>query len=320
MLDCRLDVVSKIATGTFLKSSNPGKLRMSFITTTDGVKLAVEITGEGRPLVFVHEFAGDMRSWEPQVRAFSRKYHCITFNARGYPPSEVPATVDRFSQMRAAEDIRDVIDGLGLGRAHVVGLSMGGFATLHFGMNFPDRALSLVLAGAGYGAEKAKAEEFRAGALQSAAQFETLGAEKFSHIYGMAAARIPLLIKDPRGWEEHRKILGEHSSLGAALTLRGVQAQRPSIYDFETQMRDMKLPVLVVSGDEDDHCLQPALFLKRNIPASGLVVLPKVGHAINLEEPALFNAAISDFLAQVELGRWLPRDPRCDPNESVKTR
>ncbi len=293
---------------------------MSFITTTDGVKLAVEITGEGRPLVFVHEFAGDMRSWEPQVRAFSRKYRCITFNARGYPPSDVPATVEHYSQMRAAEDIRDVIDGLGLGKAHVIGLSMGGFATLHFGMKFADRALSLVLAGAGYGAEKAKAEEFRAGALQSAAQFETLGAEKFSHIYGMAAARIPLLIKDPRGWEEHRKVLGEHSSLGAALTLRGVQAQRPSIYDFETQMRDMKLPVLVVSGDEDDHCLQPALFLKRNISASGLVVLPKVGHAINLEEPALFNAAVADFLAQVELGRWLPRDPRCDPNESVKTR
>jgi len=270
--------------------------------------------------VFVHEFAGDMRSWEQQVRAFSRRYRCITFNARGYPPSDVPGGVESYSQMRAAEDIRDVIDGLGLGKAHVVGLSMGGFAALHFGLKFADRAHSLVLAGAGYGAEKAKADEFRAGALASAAQFEALGAEKFSHIYGMAAARIPLLVKDPRGWEEHRRILGEHSSLGAALTLRGVQAQRPSIYDFEAGMRAMTLPVLIVSGDEDDHCLQPAIFMKRHIPASGLVVLPKVGHAINLEEPALFNAAVADFLAQVELGRWLPRDPRCNPEESVKTR
>jgi pimeloyl-ACP methyl ester carboxylesterase len=293
---------------------------MPFITTTDGVKLAVEITGEGKPLVFVHEFAGDMRSWEQQVRAFSRRYRCITFNARGYPPSDVPGNLEQYSQMRAAEDIRDVIDGLKLGKAHVVGLSMGGFAALHFGMKFPDRALSLVLAGAGYGAEKAKADEFRAGALAAAAQFESLGAEKFSHIYGSAAARIPLLLKDPRGWDEHRRILGEHSSVGAALTLRGVQARRPSIYDFEAGMRAMTLPTLIVSGDEDDHCLQPALFMKRHIPASGLVVLPKVGHAINLEEPALFNAAVADFLAQVELGRWLPRDPRCNPDESVKTR
>lgn len=292
---------------------------MPFVTTSDGVKLHVEETGSGTPIVFVHEFAGDQRSWEPQVRHFSRRYRCITFNARGYPPSDVPEDADQYSQVRAADDIRDVLDGLGLDRAHIVGLSMGGFAALHFGIRHPDRARSLVVAGAGYGAEKSMQSAFRDASLQAAQQFETLGSEAFSHIYGAAAGRIPLMLKDPRSWEEHRRMLGEHSARGSALTLRGVQARRPSIYDLEEPLRRLSAPVLIVTGDEDDHCLQPNIFLKRTIPASGLAVLPKTGHALNLEEPTAFNTLIAEFLAQVEQGRWLPRDPRSNPAEIVKT-
>src|SRR5690349_23662861 len=118
---------------------------MPTLTTDDSVKLYFEDTGSGTPIVFVHEFAGDHRSWEPQVRHFSRRYRCIAYNARGYPPSDVPAHVERYSQARARDDIRAVMDALGIERAHVVGNSMGGFATLHFGMAYPDRALSLVI-------------------------------------------------------------------------------------------------------------------------------------------------------------------------------
>jgi pimeloyl-ACP methyl ester carboxylesterase len=292
---------------------------MPVVTTSDGVKLNVEEAGEGTPLLFVHEFAGDQRSWETQVRYFSRRYRCITFNARGYPPSDVPDDIEKYSQARAAEDICDVLDGLKVDRAHVVGLSMGGFSALHFTIRRPERVRSLVVAGAGYGAEKHLESFFRDAANQSAKQFETLGSEAFSHIYCAAAARIPLLVKDPRGWEEFRRMMGEHDSKGAALTMRGVQARRPSIYDLEEPMRRMETPVLIVSGDEDDHCLQPGLFMKRTIPASGLAVLPKTGHTLNLEEPAMFNALVADFLAQVEQGRWLPRDPRSNPAEIVKT-
>src|SRR5450432_463493 len=107
---------------------------MPFANARDGARLYFEETGSGTPIVFVHEFAGDYRSWEPQVRHFSRRYRCITYNARGYPPSDVPADVERYSQASARDDILCVLDGLGINRAHVVGLSMGGFATLHFGM------------------------------------------------------------------------------------------------------------------------------------------------------------------------------------------
>src|SRR5512134_273657 len=120
---------------------------MPTLKTDDGISLHYEEAGAGTPMVFVHEFAGDHRSWEPQVRYFSRRYRCITFNARGYPPSDVPADGERYSQDRARDDIRDVLDGLKIDRAHVVGLSMGGFATLHFGFTYPNRARSLVVAG-----------------------------------------------------------------------------------------------------------------------------------------------------------------------------
>src|SRR5579883_52069 len=292
---------------------------MAAITTSDGIKLHFTETGTGKAIVFVHEFGGDERSWEPQVRYFCRRYRCITFNARGYPPSDVPEDISAYSQARAADDIRDVMDGLGIGQAHIVGLSMGGFAMLHFGLSYPERALSLTIAGAGYGAEKQFEDFFRQNSLEVARQFEALGSEKYSHMYVYAASRIPFLVKDPRGFKEFRRMLGEHSAKGSANTMRGVQAARPSIYDLEDRMKRMQVPALIVVGDEDDHCLQPGIFMKRTIPASGLVVLPKTGHTINLEEPALFNWHVAEFLAQVEQGRWLPRDPRSNPAEIMKT-
>jgi pimeloyl-ACP methyl ester carboxylesterase len=115
--------------------------------------------------------------------------------------------------------------------------------------------------------------------------------------------------KDPRGWREFADQLAEHSALGAALTMRGVQGERPSVYELEAQMRRLQVPTLIVTGDEDEPCLEPALFMKRTIPTAGLVVIPKSGHTINLEEPDAFNRAISDFLTAVEAGKWGARNP-----------
>lgn len=292
----------------------------SFATASDGVRLHVEDTSEGTPIVFVHEFGGDQRSWEPQVRFFSRRYRCVTFNARGYPPSDVPEDVAQYSQARAVDDIRDVMDHLGLDRAHVIGLSMGGFATLHFGMTYPERALSLVVAGAGYGAEKQFEAQFKEVSHDVADGFESAGSEAFSHTYAMAAPRIPYLVKDPMGWAEFRRMLGEHSALGSANTMRGVQAGRPSLYDLEQPLAALSVPTLIIVGDEDDHCLQPGIYLKRVVSKSGLLVLPKTGHTLNLEEPELFNRSVAEFLAMVEQGRWLARDPRATSAEIMKAK
>jgi pimeloyl-ACP methyl ester carboxylesterase len=280
------------------------------LTTDDGVRLFYEETGAGTPIVFVHEFAGDHRSWEPQVRYFSRRYRCITYNARGYPPSEVPEDFERYSQARARDDIRSVLDALKIEKAHVVGLSMGAFATLHFGMTYGKRALSISVAGGGYGSHPAQYKQFQEDAKRNAAQIRNEGIAKFASHYGVSSARVQFQNKDPRGFEEFMRQLCEHSSLGSANTMLGYQGRRPSLYDFTAEMARMEVPTLIMLGDEEEQCLEVCLLMKRCIPSAGLAVFPCSGHGINLEEPALFNQFLDDLFHRAELGRWPTRDKR----------
>jgi len=293
---------------------------MPQITTRDGVKLHVEEVGEGSPILFIHEFGGNHASWEPQLRFFSRRHRCITYGARGYPPSDVPDSIEAYSQAIAADDAVAVLDALKIDKAHIVGLSMGGFCAVHFGLRTPQRALSLTVAGAGYGCEKEFEDYFRGVSLEVADSFEKQGAREFSKIYALGASRVQFQNKDPRGWQEFADRLATHSDRGAANTMRGVQARRPSFYDLEDGLKRMMVPTLVIVGDEDDHCLQPGIFLKKTIPACGLSVFPKTGHTLNLEEPAAFNTLLAEFIAQVEAGSWLPRDPRALPGQIMRTK
>ena len=275
----------------------------------NGINLYYEITGIGDPLIFCHEFAGDSRSWEPQVRYFARRYQVITYNARGYPPSDVPDDVSAYSQAMAMADIVGLMQHLNISQAHLVGLSMGGYAVLHFGLNHPDMARSLVVGGCGYGSVAEDREKFQRDVEQTAQRIERDGMPAMAEVYSRGPTRVQFSDKDPRGWQEFAEQLAELSTLGAALTFRGVQAQRPSVYELEAQMRQLQVPTLVITGDEDEPCLEPALLMKRAIPTAGLVVLPKSGHTINLEEPDAFNRAVDDFLTAVEVGKWGPRNP-----------
>jgi pimeloyl-ACP methyl ester carboxylesterase len=283
---------------------------MPTIETSDGVALHVETTGSGTPLLFIHEFAGDHRSWEPQVRYFASSYRCISYAARGYPPSGVPADPAAYSQQHAVDDAVAVLDGLGVPRAHVVGLSMGGFATLHLAMSHPGRVLSAVVAGAGYGAQPERAEAFRLECRATAAAFEAEGSAAVAEWYATGPARVQFQNKNPRGWAEFAAALAGHSPVGSALTMRGVPAARPSLYALRDRLAQIGAPVLLMTGDEDEGCLEPALMLKRTIPTAGLVVLPNTGHTANLEEPGLFNAIVDRFLAAAERAAWPHRDPR----------
>jgi pimeloyl-ACP methyl ester carboxylesterase len=280
------------------------------LTADDGVQLFYEETGSGTPIVFVHEFAGDHRSWEPQVRHFSRRYRCIAYNARGYPPSAVPEDAERYSQARARDDIRCVLDALGLQRAHVVGLSMGAFATLHFGITYGYRALSITVAGGGYGAHPAQYRQFQADCRRNAALIQREGMRAFADTYGYNSTRVQFQNKDARGFAEFIEQLAAHSALGSANTMLGYQVRRPSLYDLTAEMARIDVPTLIMAGDEEEPCLEICLVMKRAIPKAGLAILPKSGHGINLEEPALFNRLLEDFFHQVEAGRWTARDPR----------
>jgi len=283
---------------------------MPYATTDDGVKLYFEEVGTGTPVIFVHEFAADHRSWEMQMRHFGQRYRCITYSARGYPPSDVPEKPASYSQNRATDDIAAVLDHLKIAKAHVVGLSMGGFATLHFGFRHPARALSLVVAGVGYGAEKDQSAKFKAEVAVVAKSLLDGGMEAFAGKYAYGPTRVQFENKDPRGFAQFKKELGEHSALGSANTQIGCQGERPSLYDLVDQMRALTLPTLILTGDEDWPCLAPSVMMKREIPSAALSVMPNCGHTVNLEDPDQFNRIVGDFIVQVDAGRWPRRDPR----------
>ncbi|MDO8478579.1 MAG: alpha/beta fold hydrolase [Candidatus Rokubacteria bacterium] len=275
----------------------------------NGVSLFYEEVGEGTPLVFVHEFAGEARSWHLQVRFFARRYRTIAYNARGYPPSDVPEDPKAYSQDQAADDIRGLLDALGIRKAHICGLSMGGYATLHFGLRYPERALSLVVAGAGYGSVPGEREKFRRDVEETARRFERDGMKAVAEFYTKGPTRVQFRDKDPAGWQEFYDMFCAQSAKGHALTMRGVQMSRPSVYELEAGMERMTVPTLIVTGDEDEPCLEPAIFMKRKISSSGLVVMPKAGHTVNLEDPDAFNRAVLDFLTAVDASRWPLRNP-----------
>ncbi|MFQ5827673.1 MAG: alpha/beta fold hydrolase [Candidatus Methylomirabilia bacterium] len=282
----------------------------------NGIHLFYEELGQGAPLVFVHEFAGDYQSWHLQVRFFSRRYRTITFNARGYPPSDVPDDPGAYSQQAAVEDIKGLLDHLHISKAHICGLSMGGYATLIFGLTYPARALSLTVAGCGYGSG-ATGEGFRKDVQLVARRFEEEGMRKVAEFYTRGPTRVQLMDKDPKGWQEFYDQFVSQSDKGHALTIQGVQLTRPSIFDLERQLEALEVPTLIITGDEDDPCLEPGVFMKRKIPSAGLLVIPKSGHVTNLEEPDAFNRAVLDFITAVESGRWSRRNPQSQTGSAI---
>jgi pimeloyl-ACP methyl ester carboxylesterase len=294
---------------------------------SDGVELHYEVTGKGAPILFIHEFAGDHRSWTAQVHHFEKIDRCITYAARGYPPSNVPTEPGAYSQQRAVDDAVTILDaagasyGAGKIGGFIVGLSMGGFTALHLVLQHPERVYGAVIAGVGYGSQPKKREQFKRESLAIAGAFERDGSAMVAESYAVGPARVQLQNKHPDTWRDFAEALAQHDATGAALTMRGVQAARPSLYDLSDQLRAIRTPVLIIAGDEDEGSLEASLMLKRTISTSGLVILPKTGHTINLEEPEAFNKAVADFFMAVEDGLWPERDPRAVPGSitGVKT-
>jgi pimeloyl-ACP methyl ester carboxylesterase len=277
-----------------------------------GARIYYEETGAGTPILFIHEFGGDYRSWEDQVRRFARGWRCIAWSARGYPRSDAPDDAALYGQDYFNRDAVAVLDAAGVEKAHVVGLSMGGYTALMLAAGHPGRVISCVAAGAGSGALKATRTEFVEESLARAAEFERTGAIDAA-AYGLSPTRVQLQGKDPIGWRTFVEHLAEHPAHAAAKTLRTVQAGRPSLYDLERELAAIDVPVLLLVGDEDEPCLDVNLWMKRLMPAARLGLLPGSGHAINLEEPELFNLLVERFIGEVERGTWRPRDPRAKP-------
>jgi 3-oxoadipate enol-lactonase len=283
---------------------------MPYAVTSDKVRLYYEEAGSGTPIIFLHEFAADHTNWEPQMRYFSRGHRCIAYSARGYTPSDVPPSSEAYSYKHFYTDALAVLDHLGIDKAHLVGLSMGSYSSLQIGLNAPQRARSMTLAGVGSGSNLANLDAFRKQCMANAEQFESIGSVEVAKVTREAPGRIPFLVKDPRGHADFYAALARHDAKGSANTMRGFQGGRPSIYTLTEAIAKVPTPALIICGDEDDACVEPSLFLKKHLPAAGLTLFPKSGHVLNLEEPALFNEMVERFIALVEAGRWPVRDPR----------
>jgi pimeloyl-ACP methyl ester carboxylesterase len=271
----------------------------------NGVELYYEDTGSGYPVVFCHEFAADYRGWDPQVRAFARAYRCITYSHRGFPPSSIPESPEAYSQDHLIEDLRALVEHLGMKDAHFVGFSLGGSVVLNFALRYPTLCRGIVVVGAGAGTTNR--ERFERDIDRTVGLLRSRGIEGFAEVYSEGPTRLPFKRKDPHGWAVFRRQLAEHSAIGQALTMLGVMRQRPTIFSLESALDALEVPTLVIIGDEDEPCVDPAVFMKRHIPSAGLVVLPQSGHAVNLEEPALFNTAVLEFFRLAEAGRWARR-------------
>jgi pimeloyl-ACP methyl ester carboxylesterase len=282
---------------------------MTTVTTTDGVELHVESTGSGPAILFIHEFAADHRTWAEQVRDLSADFRCIVYSARGYPPSAVPAAQDAYSYLHAADDAVAVLDGLGIDQAHIVGLSMGGFCALQLGIRYARRVLSLLVSSAGSGANPSNRAAFIEETNDVAAAFRAKGSTWVAEKFAYGPSRIQLKRKNQPAWNEFVRQLGEHSAEGMALTVVGVQQARPSLWEIVDDLGGITAPVLILNGDEDEACLEPGLLLKRTITTAGYQVVPNSGHALNLEDPQLYNDTIRWFIGTVSRGAWPSRDP-----------
>ena len=284
---------------------------MPHITARDGTRLYYEEAGSGSPVIFVHEYAGDYRTWEMQMRFFSRAHRCITYSQRGYPPSDVPKDGARYSQDIARDDVLAVMDALKVDKAHVVGHSMGAYTALHVGIHAPARCISVVAAGCGWGSspDAKRREDMKTLAAETGKMFAAEGIASAAAKYADAPMRQAQKNKDPRGYAEFARMLAEHSAEGHAHTMLNLQLKRPTLWEMETDLKKFSVPLLIIVGDEDEPCIDGSVYLKRTAPTAGLLVIPRTGHNVPTEEPAAFNAALADLFAAAEAGRWLAHKP-----------
>ena len=280
---------------------------MPFAPADDGTTLYYADEGVGEPILFLHEYGGDPRSWAPQVEAFSHASRCIVPACRGYAPSGIPDDPAAYAYDIVAEDARAVLDHLNIDKAHVVGLSMGAYTGLMLALRHPGRVITLTAASGGSGSHPEDNPGYRAESQRLAAAMETAGtfpADDFAN----GPTRLQLKRKDPAAWEKFRDELAEHDVTGAAHVLRRIVGGRPSLYTFRDQLAASSTPVLFMVGDEDEPVLDINLWLKRTMPGAGLEVVPKSGHLLNLEEPAAFNLRVKRFQQWVAEGTWPLRD------------
>ncbi len=267
----------------------------------DGVNIYYEDEGQGHPIVFIHGFSSNLNSWDEQMPDLLEKYRVVRYDCRGHGRSESPAEPSGYSQEILVGETLGLLDALGIEKTYLCGLSMGGNVALHMGINHPHRVEAVISActGSGSSQEDGFIDQFKI----YTDILDKGEIERFAdmHMSGPSYTRLVELRPDLK--DSKRKALMENNAVGLANTIRGVQMKRPPIMSLEDKLKKLEVPVLVIVGDEDMPCIEPADFMHQHIPRSRLVVLPRTGHILNMERPADFNREVMDFLNSVESGQ-----------------
>jgi pimeloyl-ACP methyl ester carboxylesterase len=265
--------------------------------TINGINIYYEEHGAGAPLVWVHGFSCGIRSWDPQVSAFSSSRRVIAYDLRGFGISDAPQTSNAYSQDISVADLAALLDHLRIERTALGGLSMGGNIALNYALAHPERVSGLIIADTGAGSDNTA--EWVAGALRYAEAAERSGVEAFADL----ACANPLFARYiEQGADRARFIrscLMTHRARGIMHTAREVLAKRPTIYSLEAKLKAMSVPTLLVVGEHDAPCVKVHEFMARTIPNARSVVLKGIGHLSNLEAPEAFNAHVRTFLDQL---------------------
>ncbi|MFO7855795.1 MAG: alpha/beta fold hydrolase [Paracoccaceae bacterium] len=254
--------------------------------------IAVDHAGEGELVVFLHGIGGNKRNWHDNLPAFAEKYHAVAWDARGYGESDDydgPLDFDDF-----ARDLARVLDHFGAERAHVVGLSMGGRIAASFNAQFPERVKSLVLCDTHLG--------FAAFTPERRAEFVRLRKEPLvngKEPKDIAPVVAETLIGNPAHREAFDKLVDSMNRLHKESYIKTIEASVSM--DHKELYADVKAPTLVVVGDLDRLTTpEMARQIVDKVPGARLEIIEDAGHLSNIEQPAAFDRAVLDFLAEVD--------------------
>jgi len=249
------------------------------------IELYYEVHGQGYPVVFLHGFSGTVNMWQPQVPVLSQECQFIIYDARGHGQSESPPSVDRYSADIVVEDLRQLLGALGIEKAVVGGLSMGGYQSLRFYLRHPEMVTALILMDTGPGYRNpARREEWNRQLEGTANLLETRGIEAYVEAAPTYTSREILLKLSPIGLANMaRKVVAQHDPL------------------VIENLGEIKVPTLVLVGENDTPFLQASEYMSKTIPGAQHVVIPEAGHAANQDNTEVFNRAVLDFLKKLNL-------------------
>ena len=257
---------------------------------SNGVSLYYEETGSGQPVLLVHGGGGNLLQWSFQVPCFSQRCRTVAVDLRGHGRSETPA--DGYSLEIFSADLLGLMDALGMEKATLVGLTLGGMVGLRFALDHPDRLHALVLVSVSEGGRQTMRERFEMSAQIAETQGMEMLAEGFCSVLFS-----PWFLEEKHDFvEAFKKSMQQSSPRGYAQTIRAL-ANRPPL---SGQLGRMRTPTLVVVGEDDvtEFPLQDAPLYTREISRAELMRIPRAGHLACIEQPDLFNEGVMRFLRE----------------------